>query len=211
MTVPPNHPSVASADESPLPVPPLAEFLRWLAEMPDSFRAEPVGFRTGRVPAHAVAADLLETYLGEYPDESLVGAFRPTGTSNVELNRMRWILAECHLLWHPALRTRNVPAASLRKLLVQEVATLAALVPASALAEDDDRREELIRRTLRALGLGLPGESAKEAEDRLTQLDSVEHQRLIRAAKEKEKRAREVREMMARRAAEEAAAKVSRE
>ena len=70
---------------------------------------------------------------------------------------------------------------------------------------------ELVRRAFAALGLRLPGESAGEAEDRLAQVDSVERQRLLRAAAEKEKRAREVREMMARRAAEEAAAKVSRE
>lgn len=62
-----------------------------------------------------------------------------------------------------------------------------------------------------ALELRFLGEAAQEADDRLAQLDSLEQQRLLKSAAEKEKRAREVREMMARRAAEEAAAKVSRE
>jgi hypothetical protein len=192
-------------------LPPLAEFLRWLNEMPAAFRAVPEGFPGGQTPVHAVVADLYDTLYGQPPADELLQAFRPANAGKAERNRLLWVLAACHLLWHPALRTRALPADRLRKLLVQDLAALAAVTPAERLTDDEERREELIRRTFAALGLRLPGESAKEAEDRLAQVDSVERQRLLQAAAEKEKRAREVREMMARRAAEEAAAKVSRE
>ncbi len=193
------------------PVPPLAEFLRWLAEMPDAFLAEPLGFPSGEVSVVAVVADLFETYFGAFPDASLLAAFRPAKSGKVERNRQRWLLATCRLLWHPALRGRGVTAEQLNRLLIQDLAQLATAESVDGLRTDEERREELIRRTLRALELRLPGESAQEAEDRLTQVDSVERRRLMREAAEKEKRAREVRDMMARRAAEEAAAKVSRE
>ena len=193
------------------PLPPLAEFLRWLAEMPESFSAEPFGFANGEVSVVAVVADLYETYFGAFPAEDLLTAFRPTKTGKVERNRHRWVLAACHLLWHPALRGRGVEQAQLNRLLVQDLAQLATAESADSLRTEEERREELIRRTLQALKLALPGETEKDAEDRLTQVDSVERRRLLRAAAEKEKRAREVRDMMAKRAAEEAAAKVSRE
>jgi hypothetical protein len=194
-----------------VPLPPLAEFLRWLIDMPDAFRAEPFGRGRGEVTVPAVVADLFDTYFGEPPGESLMAAFRPANAGKAERNRLRWVLAACHLLWHPALRGQTAAPPQLNRLLVQEVATLSSVVSADALQTEEERREELIRRTLAALGLLLPGESAKEAEDRLAQVDSVERRRLLREAAEKEKRARAVREMMAQRAAEEAAAKVSRE
>jgi hypothetical protein len=192
-------------------LPPLAEFLRWLNEMPPAFRAVPEGFPGGITPVHAVVADLCDTLYGQPPDDDLLQAFRPANTGKAERSRLLWVLAACHLLWHSALRERSLPADGLRRLLVQDLAGLAAVTPAERLLDEEERREELVRRAFAALGLRLPGESAKEAEDRLAQVDSVERQRLLRAAAEKEKRAREVREMMARRAAEEAAAKVSRE
>jgi hypothetical protein len=192
-------------------LPPLAEFLRWLVEMPDAFDAEPDGFGKDTVPVIAVVADLYDTYFGAPPAEKLLAAFGPANPGKAERNRLRWVLAACHLLWHPALRACAVKPEQVNRLLLQDVPTLASVVSADLVRSEEERREELIRRTLAALGLLLPGESAKEAEDRLAQVDSAERRRLLREAAEKEKRAREVREMMARRAAEEAAAKVSRE
>jgi len=192
-------------------MPPLAEFLRWLAEMPQAFRVEPLGVGQGQLPVHAVVADLFDTLFGEHPEEALLAAFRAANGGKVERNRLLWVLAACHLVWHPAFRGQALDRSRLGRFLVQDLAGLAAVVAAEALANDEERREELVRRTLRTLGLQLPGETAREADDRLAQVDSVEKRRLLQEATDKEKRAREVREMMARRAAEEAAAKVSRE
>jgi hypothetical protein len=190
-------------------LPPLAEFLRWLADLPDAFRSEPAGFPGGRVPVAAVVNDLAETLTGRPTEAALLAVGRPANAGRAERNRLRWVLAACHLLWHPAFRQRPLSTDGLRKLLGDELPAVAAVAPFDDLLADEERREELVRRALRALGLRLPGESERDAEDRLTQVDSVERQRLLREAAERERRAREVREAMARRAAEEAAARYS--
>jgi hypothetical protein len=185
--------------------------LRWIAEIPAVFRATPAGIDDGTTPVDAVVGDLFETLFDERPAADLLQAFRPAANSKAEQNRLHWVLTACHLLWHPALRSRALPRQGLRKLLIQELSSLAAVVPVDRLLDDEERREELIRRVFAELALRLPGETARDSEDRLAQVDSLEQRRLLKAAADKEKRVREVREMMARRAAEEAAAKTSRE
>jgi len=185
------------------PLPPLAEFLRWLAETPPAFRDDP--------PVEAVLNDLFET-LGHAADADILAVGQPgKGKPAADRNRRLWVLAASWLLWHPALRTPPPPLDGLRRLFLEVVPRVAAVVPADGLLTDEDRREELVRLTLRSLGLSLPGESDREAEDRFTQVDSVEGRRVVRAAAERERRAREVREAMARRAAEEAASRYSPE
>ena len=191
--------------------PPLSEWLRWVADLPAACRALPVGFAGGTVRVRAVVADLLETLYGAAADAALLRACEAHEASKAERNRLGWILAACHTLWHPALRSAPGPRPALERLLVEELASVAAVVSVDALLSDEERREELVRRILRAAGQVLPGESAREAEDRLQQVDSVERHRVLSAAAEREQRARKVREAMARKAAEEAAAKVSRE
>lgn len=113
-------------------LPPLAEFLRWLNDMPAVFRNVPAGFPGGKTPVHAVVADLYETLSGEPPAADLLQAFRPASTAKAERNRLYWVLAACHMLWHPALRTRPAPVPRVRQFLVQELAALAAVVPSNA-------------------------------------------------------------------------------
>jgi len=186
-------------------LPPLAEFLRWIAEMPAAFRGDHVRIR-------AVVADLFETHFGEPPRPDFLQAFEASSQAASELNRLRWILAACHVLWHPAFRGLPLPGAGVRRLLAQDLSALAAVVSADKLAQDGERREELARRVLAALGLRLPGESMEAAADRLTQLDSVEARKILESAVEKERRAKKKREEeLRKKAQEEAAAKGSRE
>ncbi len=196
--------------------PPLPELMRWVTEMPSAFRAAPEPFPEGSTRVRAVVGDLFETLLSERPSPELLDAFDPTDTGAAEHNRLRWVLAASHLLWHPGLReavsgAANVMRPKLERLFLQELAALASVVACGALDEDEERREELIRRATTALGVSLAGESPNEAAARLEQVDSVERRRVLLAAAARERRAREVREAMARKAAEEAAAKVSRE
>lgn len=193
------------------PLPSLPEWLRWLGDLPAPFRQTPLGFPGGRVRTGAVVADLFESLFGAPPDPAFLAAFEPSAATGSERNRLALVLAACHLLWHPALRALPLSAPGLSKLLVEELASLAPAFPAAGLDQDEERREELVRRALRAAGHRLPGESEAEAEDRLKQVDSIERRRVLAAAAEREKRSREVREAMAKKAAEEAAAKVSRE
>lgn len=211
----------ATSDDSRAPtappndLPSLAEFLRWMGEMPAIFRTASTSSEGGGLALAAVVADLWETLTGERPAAEILAVFRPGSVpksgAKSEINRLQWVQAACHLLWHPALRARGAAPENLRKLFIQDLAVLASVVSCDQLLADLERREELIRLSLRSLELRLPGESQTESEDRLSQVDSVERRRLLTRAAEKEKRAREVRDMMARKAAEEAAAKVSRE
>jgi hypothetical protein len=117
-----------------------------------------------------------------------------------------WLLRDDWLAARPQL------AEATWKLLQSDALTqLAKLVRADALVNDPDRREELARLCLKGLGLRPEGESAAQAADRLTTLDSVERERVIRQTRKAEARAREIREAMARKRAEEAAARYSRE
>jgi hypothetical protein len=199
----------------PTTVPPLAEFLRWIAETPAAFQDEPEGVPQGKVNVRAVVGDLLETLFGRFPEPNFLECFEVRTAQAAERNRLRWVLAACHLLWHPSLRggaLRRISDAEgrLRRFFIQELPALAAVAPADRLIADEERREELIRRALRAFDLALPGESDAEARDRLAQVDSVERHKLLAAvAKRQEKLRRE--EELRRKAAEEAASKANRE
>ena len=177
-------------------VPPLAELLRWVADMPAAFR--------GKAHVPAVISDLLETQTGEPAGAPLLAILR-----EMEPKHRRWVLAGAHLLWHPCFR--GAPRAGLQRLLVHDLEALSAVANVDSLFEDEERREEIVRLALRTLRARLPEETSNDAEDRFRQVDSVERTRVLRAAAEHEKRARAVREAMARKAAEEAAAKVARE
>lgn len=190
---------------------PLAELLRWMAEMPPPFRGLPEGFPGGVVRVRAVVADLFESYFGGRPPSQTLDAFDPRNLGQPELNRLRLILAATHLLWHKAFRELAPSPALFERFLIQEIPTLSGVVAVEHLDQQEERREELIRRALAIFGCRLPSESSSEAEDRLRQVDSIERRRVMLAAAEREKRARKVREAMAKKAAEEAAAKVSRE
>jgi hypothetical protein len=191
--------------------PPLSEWLRWVADLPAPFRALPEGLVGGTVRVRAVVADLFATLYGANAHDSLLRACEARGGGKTERHRLGWILAAAHVLWHPTLRSAPGPRQALERLLVEELAGIAAVVPIDALLTDDERREELVRRVLRAMGQTLPDESVRESEDRLKQVDSIERHRVLAAAATRQQRAREVREAMAKKAAEEAAAKVTRE
>src|SRR5262249_9742467 len=141
--------------------PPLAEWLHWMAEMPQALRRIPEEFEGGTVRTPAVVCDLFETLFVTPANPAMVSACRPNDTGKRELNRMRWILAACHVLWPPHLRAAAGERADVERLLVQELAGLAAVAPIDLLFQEEERREELVRRVLRTAKVRLPGESDK--------------------------------------------------
>src|SRR5262249_55762625 len=116
-----------------------------------------------------------------------------------------WLLDDCWFREHAEFASRAY------SFLTEDVPELSALVPAARLVSDADRRGELARLCLKALGLRPAGETAEQAQDRLTTLSSVERQRVIRAARAAEERAQAIREAMRLKAAQEAAARYGRE
>jgi hypothetical protein len=84
---------------------------------------------------------------------------------------------------------------------------LVELVRPEKFISDPDRREELVRSCLAQCGLRPQGETQSQAADRLTTLDSAERDRVLRATAAAERRAREIREAMARKQAQESASR----
>jgi hypothetical protein len=192
-------------DEGPL----LETLTRRLSECPADFLAEPRLGLAGSVHVAAVVSDLVCDLGGQPLIKAQAVAFQTKDAKH--RNRLSLVLVACWLLHDPWFRAQNRFAGLAYDFLATGLTELAGLVPAPACVSDPDRREELARLCLKALGLRPAGETKAQAQDRLTTLDTAERQRVIAAARAAEKRAQEIREAMAKKAAEEAADKWSRE
>jgi len=188
---------------------PLLETLtRRLAETPEEFLAEPRAGSAGQVHTAAVVGDLLRM-LGH---DARVGDLTPfTGNDRRDRNRLGLTLVLAWLFadeWF-ARRPPDMPA--LLTVLGTTASELAEHVTAPKFVTDPDRREELARVALARVGLRPAGETIAQAQDRLMTLSSAERQRVMRAARAAEERARAIREALARKAAQESADKYTRD
>jgi hypothetical protein len=190
---------------------PILEALtRRLAETPEEFLAEPRIGNVGQVHTDAVVGDLLGL-LGH--DDVPARDLAPFSASDRRSDRNRlgitlvlaWLLADG---WFAQSRP---DAAALLGLLGTTAGELAEQTTATKLVTDPDRREELARIALARLGLRPAGETIAQAQDRLTTLSSAERQRVMRAARAAEERARAIREALVRKAAHESADKYTRD
>lgn len=186
-----------------------------LAECPPEFLAEPrlgASGKTAKGTVHvaAVVNDLIVELGGRPLSAEQAGPFESSATKK-DRNRLRLVLVACWLLHDPWFRQQKEFAEAALRWLSSGLNESADLTPASKFVSDPDRREELARLCLKGLGLRPQGESEAQAQDRLATLNTAERQRVIRAAREAEERARQIREAMAKKAAEEAADKWSRE
>lgn len=178
-----------------------------LADCPEDFLAEPLIGRSGQVHVRAVVNDTMLNLGGRLARAEGLTAFSGAG----DRNRLRLVLVACWLLNDPWFTRRKCFSGPAFTWLADGLTALASAASAGLFVTEPDRREELARLCLAALGLRPAGENAAQAADRLATLDSVEHARVMRDMQEKQRRARELREQMRRREAEEAAAKVTRE
>lgn len=194
--------------------PPLDRLLHRMLACPPEFLMEPrLGMADG-IDVAAVVSDHFRWLASDPRSGPCNEAFGPLAVSLRKAGSANWLTTVCVATWllhdewfrdHPEL------ADAAWRLLSQALRPLAAAVPAASLISDPDRREELVRLCLHHLGLRPEGETEQQAADRLTMLDSVERVAVLRATRESEKRAQAVREAMAKKAAEAAAAKASRE
>ena len=189
--------------------PPIEALTRRLAECPADFLAAPRVGATGTVVVGAVVADLLRELGGGLADWQ-AEAFT-TKKPKADRNRLSTVLVACWLLHDPWFLADARLAEAAHTLLAGGLREAAEATPADKFVSDADRREELARLALRDLGLRPAGESVAQAQDRLTTISTVERQRVLAAARAAEERAQAVREAMAKKAAEEAAAQSSRE
>ncbi|MCR9141924.1 MAG: hypothetical protein NXI24_06700 [bacterium] len=187
-----------------------------LSQCPPVFLRAPLHLknkaREGEIHAGAVVSDLLIALNHEALSASEAESF-VLRHSAVNLILLQLELLAAHLLFAPALREIEIDAERLRAFFLEhKLKALAELKPNPAnFVSDAERREELVRLLLDALALQPAGEKPAESRDRLQTLDSVERERVIAASRAAQKRAQELREAMARKRAEEAASKMTRE
>lgn len=193
---------------------------RRVGAIPSVFVEEP---RAGQAPlvTHAILHDLMLVQCNAAPSTRFLTPFRrgaaekkaKKGTSEVTPGQRQFLARVlAWLLMDDAFR--GVPPERLEHA-VTETMNVLAVVAARQFLDDPDRREELVRLVLQHLGLFPEGEARADAEDRLSSLDSVRRVRLLQEARaaedERRKREAEVAAALAKKQAEEQAARYDRE
>lgn len=200
--------------------PPIARLTRRLAETPPDFLPGPEA-----PDIRAVVFDVLRDLGHPAPKPEELPWLQSEGGPGQESRRASALALVCAwLLADPGLRAASASGQGQRAVawLNADLMELSAIAAPEAFVRDEDRREELVRLCLAGLDLLPEGETASQMEDRLSAVSSVARARVVAAAKKKlqlarmearreEERARKVREELQRKAAEEAAAKGSRE
>jgi hypothetical protein len=188
--------------------PDLQRLVHRLAGCPADFLAQPQVHGSGGVHVQAVIADLLRHIAGDRT-VAVTPLLHPTDPGRP--NELRIALIASWLLFDNWFHGRPELTKRVRALLFEGLRPYARLVEPDAFVTDPDRREELVRHCLSALGRRPAGETEAQAADRLSALDSIARDRVLRDTRAAHERAQQVREALKRKAAQEAAAKVSRE
>jgi hypothetical protein len=189
--------------------PPLEVLLRRLSETPQEFLEEPAIGTSGRIVVSALVNDLVGKF-GAVADAKTLKPFM-TDRRRSDRNRLALVMISVWVLHDDSFSRDNMVDIDFLEVLEDLPRELAKTAVAHSFVDDPDRREELVRSLLARLNLRPQGETKKQSNDRLTAISSIERDRLLSASRLAEKRAREVREALARKAAEESADKWSRE
>jgi len=194
-------------NEGPL----LETLLRRLSECPMEF-IETCKTTTGFAQLIAIVSDHYREFGDFNPLRDKTDLFTRLERSSRTLNQpMRhwallsvatWLLHDDWFLGHPELSK-----ASWRWLNSKSLKMLSEIVSPEHRLSDPDRREEFVRLCLASMSLRPKGESIEQATDRKQTLDSIEREGILRATVEAERRARKVREAMAKKQALEAASR----
>lgn len=203
---------------APLPEGPLvAALTHRLAECPGEFLEPALVGNQGIVHVDAVVCDVVRHMGGEMLAARETDVLR-SGLGREKRNHLQVALVAAWLLHDPWFADRRHLAGAVLPLVAGRLVEFAGVVPAHDCVGDADRREELVRLCLTSLGVQPGAEHPAESADRLASLDSVQRLRVIeefRAAeltkKKEEERARKIKEAMAKKEAEEAAARYGRE
>ena len=190
--------------------PPIELLTRRLSVCPREFLRPPKTLRTGEIHVGAVVFDLAGRITGRPVSPEALRPFMRAKKQGVPW--LRLVLVACWML-HDEVFQGEMPDLSPRLLAFLEggLRELSSLVTAEQCVTEPDRREELARMCLDALGILPAGESRAEAKDRLNALDSRERARVLEKTRKAQEHARKVREAMRRKKAREAASKVMRE
>jgi hypothetical protein len=189
--------------------PDLPRLTRRLAEIPADFLDEPKIGKGGRLVVAALVNDVLRSF-GRRASASELRLFEG-GNSKLDRNRLQLIAIATWLLAEEWFTTACISANDILTLLAQQLSEMASATRADKFVTDSERREEFARVILARLNFRPANESKAQAIDRLSSLSSIERLRLLEESRAAEKRAREIREALARKAAQESADKWTRE
>ena len=190
------------------PGPDLETLLRRLSDVPPEFLQPPRIGGDGQVHTAALVNDLFAMVGHSAPQpllERLASARREDRARLLLTAVVCWLLAD---RWF--VKTA-LPAHGLVQVFLVAIDELSQAADAARYVSDPDRREELVRVVLARMDYRPQGETIEQATDRLSSLSAFERKRLLAASRAAEKRARQIREALARKAAEESADKWSRE
>jgi len=189
--------------------PELPRLTRRLAQTPSDFLDEPKIGKSGRLVVAALVNDLLRRF-GRYAHDAELATFAGNNVKQ-DRNRLQLIAIATWLLADDWFIEANISGDAVLSLLAQNLTEIANVTRADKFINDPERREEFVRVILARLQFRPEGESKAQAIDRLSTLSSIERRRLLAESREAEKRARQIREALARKAAEESADKWTRE
>jgi hypothetical protein len=190
------------------PSPTLESLTRRLADVPADFLGEPAQGGGGAVHTAALVRDVFEG-LGVSLDVADLAPFETIASS--DRNARLLVALSLWVIASEAFGARKKDGAALLKFLSEDVSALAKYAPALTYHAEGERREELIRLMLARTGRRPQGETEAVARDRLSSISGMERARLIAASRAAEQRARDIREALIKKAAEESADKWTRE
>jgi len=195
--------------------PELITLTRRLSSFPDDFskplKSPDTPHHSLNIDVGALVNDLVFDAGGDYLGFKELSRFLASPGQTKE-NYLRIVLLLCYLYRDPCyLPYLKEPPKLLAFLSSTRLEELGKIVDYKEFVTDVERREELSRLSLEGLGLLPAGENKNLAQDRLATLDSIERKKIVQKTKEVLERAQKLKEEMERRAAEEAASKMSRE
>src|SRR5262245_31127677 len=179
--------------------PVLETLLRRLTETPADFLDEPRIGSSGTVHVVALVNDLLHMH-GVHADAVVLQSL-----SGSDRNRLALVMIATWLLADEWFIHAKLGKGALLGVLRETLPELASGGAAGKFVTDPDRREELVRLLLARFDYRPAGESVAQATDRLSSVSTLERQRLRDASRAAEQRAREIREALVKKAAEESA------
>jgi hypothetical protein len=186
--------------------PSLAAMTHRLAECPEDF-LNICDHANGSTCVAALLADFFRRYNDANPlqeDDPFIKKLTSAKFTAQHQRHLGLLSLAVWLFYDPWFGNRKGFAAAIWQMLRSDnYQAISQLLKPRLVLSHPDRREELARICLSGLDLRPEGETIAQATDRLMSLNSIERERILRETAAAEKRAREVREAMARAKAQE--------
>lgn len=199
------------------PGPPLQELIDYLILIPGEFtgKVEKSSDAAIRISIPAIVNDLLLDLGGEpLEDDKIPANFHYAKENKAEINNyLNLISIFCYIYEYKFFIEKNSGSEKIKSFLLSPrlIELSKAVKSSDEFISDPEKREEICRSALDVMDYYPEGENEKNAHDRLSTLDSVERKIILTKTAEAQKRAKEIKEAMMRKEAEEAASKMSRE